>query len=146
MPTPLQEYRTKREIAIEEIDRVIAAGARFGCVLANAGYGLSAPLRQALSTRGFCWAVRTASVGLSGYRATDLPRSGARSTAGASHTGCRIYGGARDARRREVRQVSWRKGAKGWLRARLAATLADDLHVKRSGTSQSLPIRRETIP
>jgi SRSO17 transposase len=31
--------------------------ARFGCVLADAGYGLSAPFRQALSARNLCWAV-----------------------------------------------------------------------------------------
>jgi SRSO17 transposase len=35
-----------------EIDRVIAAVVRFGCVLADAGYGLSAPFRQGLTTRG----------------------------------------------------------------------------------------------
>lgn len=57
VPAPLQEYRTKPEIAIEEIDRVIAAGVRFGGVLADAGYGLSAPFRQALSMRCLCWAV-----------------------------------------------------------------------------------------
>jgi SRSO17 transposase len=57
VPAPLQEYRTKPEIAIEEIDRIIAAGVRFGCVLADAGYGLSAPFRQALSARSLCWAV-----------------------------------------------------------------------------------------
>ena len=42
---------------LAEIDRFIAAGVRSGCVLADAGYGLSAPFRQALSTRGLCWAV-----------------------------------------------------------------------------------------
>lgn len=57
VPEPLQSYRTKPEIAIEEIDRAIAAGVRFGCVLADAGYGLSAPFRQALSERGLRWAV-----------------------------------------------------------------------------------------
>lgn len=57
VPAPLREYRTKPEIAIEEIDRVIAAGACFGCVLADAGKGPSAPFRQALSARGLCWAV-----------------------------------------------------------------------------------------
>ena len=38
----LQERRTaltKPEIAIREIDRVMASGARFGCVLADSGYG-----------------------------------------------------------------------------------------------------------
>src|SRR5260370_11673820 len=37
------EYRTARtnpEMALAEIDRAIAAGVRFGCVLADAGYGL----------------------------------------------------------------------------------------------------------
>ena len=41
-----------RRSRIEEIDRVIASGVRFGCVLADSGYGSSAPFRQALSERG----------------------------------------------------------------------------------------------
>jgi SRSO17 transposase len=49
--------RTKPEIALAEIDRVITAGVRFGCVLADAGYGLSAPFRQGLTARGLVWAV-----------------------------------------------------------------------------------------
>ena len=49
--------RTQPEIAIEEIDRVIASGARFGPVLANSGYGSSGSFRQALSERGLKWAV-----------------------------------------------------------------------------------------
>lgn len=52
VPAPFRPYRTKLAITIEEIDRIIAAGMRFGCVLADAGYGLSAPFRQALSARG----------------------------------------------------------------------------------------------
>ena len=57
VPTDRQTARTKPEIAIEEIDRVIASGARFGCVLADAGYGSSGPFREALSERGLLWAV-----------------------------------------------------------------------------------------
>src|SRR6195952_690840 len=57
VPLDRQKALTKPEIAIEEIDRVIAAGARFGCVLADAGYGSSGPFRQALSERGLPWAV-----------------------------------------------------------------------------------------
>jgi SRSO17 transposase len=57
VPEARQAYRSKPEIAIEEIDRVRAAGLRFGCVLADAGYGLSASFRQALSERGLSWAV-----------------------------------------------------------------------------------------
>lgn len=57
MPKDKQATLTNPEIAIEEIDRVIASGARFGCVLADAGYGSSGPFRQALSERGLLWAV-----------------------------------------------------------------------------------------
>jgi SRSO17 transposase len=56
VPKDRQTALTKPEIAIEEIDRVIASGARFGCVLADAGYGSSGSFRQALSERGLLWA------------------------------------------------------------------------------------------
>ena len=52
-----QTALTKPEIAIGEVDRVIASGARFGCVPADAGYGSSGPFRQALCERGLLWAV-----------------------------------------------------------------------------------------
>ncbi len=57
VPIEYRAARTKPEIALAEIDRVIAAGVRFGCVLADAGYGLSAPFRQGLTQRGLTWAV-----------------------------------------------------------------------------------------
>ena len=57
VPEDRRDYRTKPEIALAEIDRVRAGGVRFGCVLADAGYGLSAPFRQGLSERGLLWAV-----------------------------------------------------------------------------------------
>jgi len=41
VPEDRRTALTKPEIAIEEIDRVIASGARFGCVLADSGYGSS---------------------------------------------------------------------------------------------------------
>lgn len=57
VPEAFQIKRTKPEIALAEIDRLMAAGVRFGTVLADAGYGLSAPFRQGLSVRGLTWAV-----------------------------------------------------------------------------------------
>ncbi len=57
IPAERQVALSKPEIAIEEVDRVIASGVRFGCVLADAGYGSSAPFRHALSERGLLWAV-----------------------------------------------------------------------------------------
>src|SRR3978361_1726685 len=52
VPKDRQVARTKPEIAIEEIDRVIASGARFGCVLADSGYGSSGSFRQGPSNTG----------------------------------------------------------------------------------------------
>jgi SRSO17 transposase len=52
VPDAMRTSRTKPEIALNEIDRLIAAGVRFGTVLADAGYGLSAAFRQGLSGRG----------------------------------------------------------------------------------------------
>src|SRR2546429_1578652 len=57
VPADYRTARTKPEIALAEIDRAIAAGVRFGCVLADAGYGLSAPFRQGLTARKLAWAV-----------------------------------------------------------------------------------------
>ena len=44
--------KTKGEIALAELDRVRAACARFGTVLADAGYGASAAFRHGLDQRG----------------------------------------------------------------------------------------------
>lgn len=57
VPVEYRTARTKPEIALAELDRAIAAGVRFGCVLADAGYGLSAPFRQGLTARKLTWAV-----------------------------------------------------------------------------------------
>ena len=57
VPVECRTARTKPEIALAEIDRAMAAGVRFGCVLADAGYGLSAPFRQGLTARNLAWAV-----------------------------------------------------------------------------------------
>src|SRR5437879_12217661 len=43
VPIAYRVARTKPEIALAEIDRMISAGVRFGCVLAAAGYGMTAP-------------------------------------------------------------------------------------------------------
>ncbi len=49
--------RPKWRIALEEIDRVSAAGARFSCVLADAEYGKAAAFRAGLSERKHRFAV-----------------------------------------------------------------------------------------
>ncbi len=57
VPAEYRISRTKPELALAELDRVIASGARFGCILADAGYGMSAPFRQGLTARKLAWAV-----------------------------------------------------------------------------------------
>jgi SRSO17 transposase len=57
VPAEYRTARTKPEMALAEIDRAIAAGVLFGCVLADAAYGLSAPFRQGLTARKLAWAV-----------------------------------------------------------------------------------------
>lgn len=52
VPDVCRAARTKPEIALAEIDRILAAGVRFGAVLADAGYGLSSPFRRGLDARG----------------------------------------------------------------------------------------------
>jgi SRSO17 transposase len=138
VPQAACEPRTKPEIALAEIDRVIAAGVRFGCVLADAGYGLSAAFRQGLSARGLLWSVGvprtqrvfTPEVGLL------LPQAGRgkpRQHAIPSET-------ARDAvdalARCRWRKVTWRQGSKGALAARFAAVrvrVADGPRTPRHG-------------
>lgn len=57
MPEPWKTPLTLPELALAELDRVVAAGARFGTVLADAGCGVSALFRRGLSARGLAWAV-----------------------------------------------------------------------------------------
>src|SRR6201988_3478257 len=57
VPVEHRTARSKPEIALAAVDRAMAANVRFGCVLADAGYGLSAPFRQGLTARGLTWAV-----------------------------------------------------------------------------------------
>ncbi|MVT68745.1 IS701 family transposase [Bradyrhizobium pachyrhizi] len=123
VPKDRQTALTKPEIAIAEIDRVIASGARFGCVLADSGYGSSGTFRQALSERGLLWAV-----GLS-RRQNVYPADVAL-----------IFPVAKAGKRRKYhipdqppvaaeamlakgkwRRVSWRRGTKGRLTCLFAA-------------------------
>ena len=54
---PLYPEDAKTDLALVKTDQVIAAGARFGRVVADAGYGISAAFRRGLSERGLVWAV-----------------------------------------------------------------------------------------
>ncbi|MFN7400180.1 MAG: IS701 family transposase [Sandaracinobacter sp.] len=123
VPEDARAYRTKPEIALAEIDRVRGAGVRFGGVLADAGYGLSGPFRQALTERGLTWAVgipHTQKVypadvalifpvaGRGRPRKNHVPDAPSRSAQATLETA-------------KWQTVSWRRGTKGKLAARFAA-------------------------
>ena len=97
VPVEHRAARTKPEIALAEIDRVMAAGMRFGCVLADAGYGLSAPFRQGLTTRGLVLGRRYPSSpqGVPGRGQADLASCGSGSSPQAAHSGYPVEGGRR---------------------------------------------------
>ena len=123
VPVEHRTARTKPEIALAEIDRVMAAGMRFGCVVADAGYGLSAPFRQGLTTRGLAWAVgipRHQKVYPVGVKLI-WPVAG-RGRPRKRHIPDILSRPAEDMlANAKWQNVSWRNGTKGRLEARFAA-------------------------
>jgi SRSO17 transposase len=122
VPVEDRAARTKPEIALAEIDRVIAAGVRFGCVLADAGYGLSAPFRQGLTARKLAWAVgipRHLKVYPVGVQLI-WPVTKVRGRPRKRHVPDILSIAAEDMLvSAKWKTVSWRSGTKGRLKARL---------------------------
>jgi SRSO17 transposase len=123
VPEPFRRPLTKPEIALEEIDRLTAQGVRFGAVLADAGYGLSAAFRQGLSARGLVWAVgvpkhqKVYPAGVS----VIFPVAG-RGRPRKNQIPDQLSVGAETMlAEAKWRKVSWRRGVKGPLSARFAA-------------------------
>jgi SRSO17 transposase len=137
--------RSKPEIALAELQRIMQAGVSFGAVVTDAGYGISAPFRQAHSALGLKWAVGTvriqkvypanvqmvASTTSRGRpRKTLVPDAEAVSAeAMLAHT--------------SWRRITWRRGTKGPLQARFASVrvrVADGPAVQLRGhATQHLP-------
>jgi SRSO17 transposase len=147
VPQARRAPRAKGEVALAEIDRLVALGLRFGCVLADAGCGNGALFRQALSARGLRWAVGIPKVqaacgtevallwpaaGRAGSRCRARGRSRPRRCSPAPHGA--PSPGARAARRR------WppgsRRCASAWPTARRCAA-ASTCPGRRSGWSAS---------
>ena len=124
VPVEYRTARTKPEIALAEIDRVTAAGVRFGCVLADAGYGLSAPFRQGLTARRLAWAVgipRHLKVYPVGVQLI-WPVTKVRGRPRKRHVPDILSIAAEDMLAgAKWKTVSWRSGTKGRLKARFAA-------------------------
>jgi SRSO17 transposase len=114
---------SKPEIALAELDRIRAAGVRFGPVLADAGYGISASFRQALSARGLIWAVgipRIQKVFPAEVEMISPPPARRRSSQPLIPANEATAAEAMLERQR-WRVISWRQGTKGALKAAFAA-------------------------
>src|SRR3954464_14343188 len=124
-------YRPKWKIALDEVDRVLAAGARFGWVLADAEYGKAGELRAGLVERRLAYAVgilpaqkvypADVTLALPERKGTGRPRKHPVPSA-ASVSAAELVE-SRPAAFRTVswRTVSWRTGTKGPLQAEFAA-------------------------
>ncbi len=145
VPDAAQMARSKPEIALGELKRVLEAGVRFGVVVADAGYGISPALRHGLSALGLSWAV-------------GIPRLQKVYPAEVQLVACLTKRGR--PRKRLVpdleavaaeamladarwRRITWRQGTKGPLRAKFAALrvrVADGPAVRLHGrNNQHLP-------
>jgi SRSO17 transposase len=119
-------YRPKWKIALDEIDRVLAAGTRFGWVLADAEYGRAAEFRAGLGERRLAFAVgilplqqvypADVTLAFAERKATGRPRKHPVPSAPSVAAAELIEG-----RPEAFRTLSWRAGTKGPLRAEFAA-------------------------
>jgi SRSO17 transposase len=145
VPEAFWMQRSKPEIALAELQQVMQAGVSFGAVLADAGYGISAPFRQALSALGLLWAVGT--VRIQKVYAADVqmitpPPSRGRSRTRQIPDQEAITAEAMLAQA-SWRRITWRRGTKGPLKAKFAAVrvrVADGPAVRLHGqANQHLP-------
>jgi SRSO17 transposase len=123
VPEAFWAERSKPEIALAELQRVMQTGVNFGAVVADAGYGIGAPFRQALSALGLLWAVGTVRIQKvypAGVQMITPPPSRGRPRTRLIPDQEAV---AAEALLAKVswRQVTWRRGTKGALRAKFAA-------------------------
>jgi SRSO17 transposase len=124
VPVAYRKAQTKPEIALAELDRVIAARVRFGCVLADAAYGVSVNFRKELTARKLAWAVGIP-LGLKVYPAdVKMIQPPARKGGGRRRLTLPDTPSitAEDMLAKATwRTISWRMGTKGKLKADFAA-------------------------
>jgi SRSO17 transposase len=120
-------HREKWRIALEEIDRVRSAGARFGSVLADAGYGNASGFRAGLSGRDLLWTVGVEAqqkvypvdVALQMPPATERGRPRKHPAPSVSAVSAREF--IESLGPEAFDPIAWRRGTKGPLSARFAA-------------------------
>jgi SRSO17 transposase len=123
VPEAFWTERSKPEIALTELQRLMQAGVSFGAVVTDAGYGISAPFRQALSALGLLWAVGT--VRIQKVYPADVQMTTPPPSRGRSRTrqvpDQEAVAAEDMLTKASWRRVTWRHGTKGPLQAKFAA-------------------------
>src|SRR5947208_3706675 len=119
-------YRPKGKVALDEIDRGLASGARFGAVLADPEYGRAAEFRAGLDERRLAYAVGIlpaqkvypvdVTLAFPARKPAGRPRKHPVPSAASAAAAALL-----EARPAAFRAVSWRTGTQGPLEAEFAA-------------------------
>jgi SRSO17 transposase len=145
VPEAFWTQRSKPEIALDELERVMQAGVSFGAVVMDAGYGMSAPFRQGLSALGLLWAAGIARI--QKVYPADVQMIAAPPTRGRPRKTPipdeEAVAAEAMLAKSSWQRITWRRGTKGPLRAKFAAMrvrVADGPAVRLQGrTGQHLP-------
>ena len=131
-------FRTKWQIALEQIDFALRAGVRKHIVLADPGYGDVIEFREGVTKRGLAYVV-----GINGQPAVWPPESQPaipKKKPGRGHPRTRYrdelhppVSVAELAARLKYRKVTWRDGSRGWQASRFAAVRVQTAHRHGSG-------------
>jgi SRSO17 transposase len=120
-------FRPKWRIALDELQRLVDSGVRFGTVLADAGYGVCADFRQTLTQMSLLWAV---GIGpeqkfYPANAGTRMPRSAPTGPRRKRPLPTHARRSAKELVARldaaDWRRLSWRIGTKGPLQAEFCA-------------------------
>jgi SRSO17 transposase len=124
-------HRPKGRIALDELDRLLAAGVRFGCAVADAGYGACAAFRQGLAERGLTYAVGIlptqkvypgdVTIAEPARRPTGRPPKHPVPSATSTPAKTLFEGEGEGEDGPAWTTITWRRGTKGPLAARFAA-------------------------
>jgi SRSO17 transposase len=142
VPADCRAFRSKGAIALAELDRLRAAGVRFGCAVADAGYGGSAAFRRGLASRAPLWAVGVPKTQRVYSAAVKLSWPAAQGTGRPRRHGVpnqRPVTAAAALRRAPWRPIRWRQGTKGPLTASFAARRVRVADGPQSQTGHRLP-------
>ena len=131
------KFRTKGEIALEEIDRLRKEGVAEAPVTIDAGYGVSTELRQALTDRGLSYVVGITSsttvwppgegpLPPARWKGQGRPAVRVRRTEG--HQPTSVLEIARSLSSSAWSRVAWKEGTKGELESRFARVRVRPAH------------------